>query len=388
MVEFDFLKSELEGLKKANLLRRLVCIESAQGTTVQVNGREKILFCSNNYLGLANDPRILQAVSDSLKKYGHGAGASRLISGTMRPHAELEDRFRRLFGKEAALVFPSGWMANEAVLRTLPQKADLVLLDKLDHASIIDAAGSCAAEFRTYRRGGIERLERLLGQSGYERRYIVTESIFSMDGDRADLKALVELKNRYGAILIVDEAHALGCLGENGAGLAEEVGVLDDVNIVVGTLSKALGSAGGVVAGRKVVIDFLINKGRSFIYTTAPTVANCAAAFAAVELLATEPQRRAALRKNAEYLRAKLKALGFNTGRSSSHIIPVIIGSADDALEISRRLLDEGFFIPAIRPPTVPAGAARLRISVQSQHSKEQMDRLCSALEQCAVCPS
>ena len=202
-----------------------------------------------------------------------------------------------------------------------------------------------------------------------------------MDGDAADLKTLVELKNKYDAFLIVDEAHALGCLGKRGAGLAEELGVLENVDIVVATMSKALGATGGIVASKKVVIDLLVNKARSFIYTTAPTVANCAAALAAVEILRTEAGRREKLKRNAEYLRSKLNQLGINTGLSRSHIIPVIIGGEKDTLTVARELYEMGFFIPAIRPPTVPAGTARLRLSVQSEHSKEQMDKLCAGFE-------
>jgi 8-amino-7-oxononanoate synthase len=227
----------------------------------------------------------------------------------------------------------------------------------------------------------LDRLERLLGSDDYNRKFIVTESIFSMDGDAADLAALVELKNKYGAFLIVDEAHAVGCLGGSGAGLAEQLGLIDQVDIIVATMSKALAATGGVVASKKVVIDLLINKARSFIYTTAPTVANCAAAMAALEIVASEPQRRQRLTDNAGYLRKRLGGLGLNTGQSTSHIVPVIIGGAEQALEVSKRLFEMGFFVPAIRPPTVPAGTARLRLSLQSEHSTEQMDGLCEAFE-------
>ena len=381
MPEFDFLKSELAELENAGLSRRPVCIDSPQGTTVRIDGSQKILFCSNNYLNLAGHPRIIEAVTEALKKYGHGAAASRLLSGTMRVHTQLVHSFSHLLQKQASLTFPSGWMANDAVIKTIPRKGDLILLDKLDHASIVDAAKSSQAKFRTYRRGGYDRVEKLLADKNYNRKFIVTESIFSMDGDAADLEKLIELKNRYDAFLIVDEAHALGCLGQTGAGLAEELGLLQEVDIVVATMSKALGSAGGVAAAKKVVIDTLVNKARSFIFTTAPTVANCAAALAAIEMLKLEPQRREMLKQNAKYLRSQLKQLGINTGHSQSHIIPVIIGGEKDALAVSRKLYEMGFFIPAIRPPTVPAGTARLRLSTQSEHTKEQMDTLCSRLE-------
>jgi 8-amino-7-oxononanoate synthase len=381
MNKFDFIAEQLESLAQADLLRSMVSINSAQAATVHINGQEKILFCSNNYLGLANHPKVLQAVTDALKEYGHGAGASRLISGTMQPHLQLEQAFARLFRKRASLIFPSGWTANEALIKSLPAKGDLLLLDRLDHASIIDAAQSSAAAFRTYRRDNLSRLEKYLASTDYNRKFIVTESIFSMDGDAADIRTLAALKNEYDAFLIVDEAHALGCLGETGAGLAEELGVLDQVDVLVATMSKALGSAGGVVAGPKPLIDLLVNKARSFIYTTAPTVTNCAAALAALEIVRTEPQRRKRLTNNAEYLRTRLKQLGLNTGRTTSHIIPVIIGLEKDALAISRQLYEMGFFVPAIRPPTVPAGTARLRLSVQSEHTTQQMDTLCQALE-------
>ena len=381
MDKLDFLTSQLQELKKANLLRNFVCIDSPQQTTVQIDGQEKVLFCSNNYLSLANHPRIIQAVIEAIRKYGHGAAASRLLSGTMRPHLKLERKLAALLQKEAALVFPSGWTANEALITTLPSKGDLLLLDKLDHASIIDAANSSPAEFRTYRRGAYQRLEKFLAANNDRRKFIITESIFSMDGDEADLQTLVRLRNKYDAFLIVDEAHAFGCLGATGAGLAEQLGLLDNVDIVVATMSKALAAAGGVVAAPKAVIDLLINKARSFIYTTAPTVANCAAASAALEILNTEPQRREKLRKNAEYLRHRLNQLAINTARSSSHIIPVIIGKEKDALTVSSKLYEMGFFVPAIRPPTVPLGTARLRLSLQTDHNRQQMDRLCDGFD-------
>ena len=385
MDKFSFIAEQLERLTQADRLRKPVCIDSAQSTKVRINGQERILFCSNNYLGLANHPKVIQAVTRALKEYGHGAGASRLISGTMRPHLELEQAFARLFGKEASLIFPSGWTANEALINTLPARGDLVLLDRLDHASIIDAAQSSPAALRTYRRDNPARLEKYLADKAYNRKFIITESIFSMDGDAADLKTLVALKNKYGGFLIVDEAHALGCLGETGAGLAEQLGTLDQVDVVVGTMSKALASTGGVVAGPKPLIDLLVNRARSFIYTTAPTVANCAAALAALEIVRTEPQRRKRLTDNAEYLRTKLNHLGLNTGRTTSHIIPAIIGREKDALAVSKKLYDMGFFVPAIRPPTVPAGTARLRLSIQSEHTIQQMDSLCQAFEKLAA---
>jgi len=384
MDKFEFAKSRLNQLGKADRLRRPACIDSAQETTVRVSGRQKVLFSSNNYLSLANHPRIITAVTDAMAKYGHGAGASRLLSGTMTPHVKLEQRLAQLLQKEAALVLTSGWTANEALIKTIAGKTDLLLLDKFAHASIIDAARSAPAHFRTYRRENLARLEKFLTATGFERRFIVTESIFSMDGNAADLRALVRIKKKYDAFLIVDEAHAFGCLGKTGAGLAEQLGLLDEVDVVVVTLSKAVGSTGGVVAARKVLVDLLINQARSFIYTTAPTVPACAAALAAIEIMQEQPSRREKLRENARYLRSRLEALGINTGKTESHIIPVIVGSERDALLVSARLYEKGFFVPAIRPPTVPPGTARLRVSVQSGHTREQIDAFCDALEEIA----
>jgi 8-amino-7-oxononanoate synthase len=380
MEKFDYLQTQLQELAAAHLLRTPRRIDSSQGTTAIIDGEQKILFCSNNYLSLANHPKVVEAVGKAAREYGYGSAASRLISGTMTPHIALERAMAGLFQKESALIFPSGWTANEAILKTIPQKGDLVLLDKLDHASIIDATISSDAEFKTYRRGTLDRLEKALANKSYNRKFMVTESIFSMDGDKADLLALVRLKKAYNAILIVDEAHAVGCLGVTGAGLAEEMGLLSDVDIVVATMSKALGATGGVVAAPKVVTDYLINKARSLIYTTAPSPVNCSAVLAAMEVLKTEPQRKINLTENAAYLRARLKKLGLNTGDSTTHIIPVIIGSEKETLAVSQSLFERGFFVAAIRPPTVPPGTSRLRISLQADHTKQQMDSLCDAL--------
>ncbi len=380
MSNFNWLKTELELLKSGNLLRLPLCIDSAQGSVVTVGGKEKVLFCSNNYLNLANNAAVIAAAEKSLKKFGYGSAASRLLSGTMIEHIALEKIIAQLLDKQKSLVFSSGFTANQALIKALPKKGDLLLMDKRDHASIIDAAQNCPAEFRTYRRADDKKIPNLLSSKKYNRKFIITESIFSMDGDFAELKKLVELKNRYTAILIVDEAHAIGCMGKNGAGLSSELGVLEEIDVVVGTLSKAAGCVGGFVASEKSVIDYLINKARDFIYTTASLASNCAAARAAVKIFKDEPQRRKRLKANAEYLRRKFKKLKLNTGDSQSHIIPVIIGDNGKTLEISKGLFEAGFIAVAIRPPTVTPNSARLRISLQCEHTKEQMDGLCVAI--------
>ncbi|PKL48441.1 MAG: 8-amino-7-oxononanoate synthase [Planctomycetes bacterium HGW-Planctomycetes-1] len=393
MTDFDFIKKELAELEQTDLFRAPVCIDSACDTVIRIANAEKTLFCSNNYLNLAGNPRIIAAAKEAMDKFGYGSAASRLISGTIKPHIELENALAEMFNKEAAIVFPSGYMTNLAVLQTIPQKGDLILLDKLDHASIIDAAKGSDAEFRTYHRtqfafgetspvGGFGRLEKFLSSEDFNRKFIVTESVFSMDGDFADLKKLVELKKKYNAYLIIDEAHAFGCMGKTGTGLAEELGLLNEIDIVIATLSKSAGCSGGFAAGAQCVIDYLVNKARPFIYTTAPSVANSAAGLCAVEIIKNAQDKRKRLKENSDYLREKLKNLGLDTGASTSHIIPIIIGDNKKTLEISKKLFEKGFFVVAIRPPTVAPGTSRLRISVQSDHTKEQIDGLIDALRQ------
>ncbi len=381
-----YLQTKLDQFADENLLRQCICIDSAQGPTIRMaDGSEKVLLCSNNYLNLANDERICQAARDALDTYGFGSTASRLISGTMSPHVELENKFAAFFGKEAALYFPSGWTANQALLTTLPQKGDLVLIDRFDHASIIDAVKAGEADFRTYRRGHMEKLEKHLADPSYNNRFIVTESIFSMDGDAANLAELVELKKRCNAILIVDEAHALGCFGPTGAGLCEQAGILDEVDIIVAPLGKAPAVTGGIIAGPKAVVDYLINKARPFIYTTAPSPVIAAAATKSLEIIQTEPQRRQRLQTNAEFLRNKLREMGLNIGNSTSQIIPVILGDAAKAVDVSKKLYDAGYFVSAIRPPTVPPNTARLRISLQSHHTQQQLDGLYKAVKEVVI---
>ena len=385
MSNFDFINEQLTHLEEDNLLRKLLCIDSAAGPVIRIGNAEKVLFCSNNYLNLASNPQIIAAAKNAMEKYGFGSAASRLISGSIRPHIELEKALAEMFNKQAALVFPTGYMTNLAVLQTIPQKGDLLLLDKLDHASIIDAAKGSEADFRTYHRTQFDRIESFLSSDKYSRKFIVTESIFSMDGDFAEFAKLVELKKKYNAYLIIDEAHAFGCMGDSGAGLAEEMGLLNEIDIVIATLSKAAGCSGGFAVGDKCVIDYLINKARPFIYTTAPLPANSAAAICAIEIIKNAKDKRKRLKQNADYLREKLKSLGLNTGESTSYIIPVIIGDNKKTLEVSQLLFEKGFLVVAIRPPTVAPGTSRLRISVQCDHTKEHIDLLCKALEESLV---
>lgn len=380
MDEFGHLSQELQGLEAQQMYRKCVCIESAQGPTVQIDGRRVVLFCSNNYLNLAGHPKIRQAAIEAIEKFGWGSASARLMSGTMTPHVEAERAWAKFFGKPAALFFGSGWSANQSVLTALPQKGDLVLLDRMDHASIIDAVRTSEAQFHTYRRDNLGRVEKYLADPQYRCKYIVTESVFSMDGDTADLKALAELKNKYNAVLIVDEAHAVGCMGSRGTGFAEEAGVLKEVDIVVAPLGKGPACGGAIVAADKVVIEYLINKARPFIFTTAPAPALAAASLAALEIIQNDPLRRSRLKQNADFLRQQFSQLGLNICSSNTHILPVIVGSAEKTVTIARNLLADGFFCTAIRPPTVPAGTERLRISIQCEHMREHLTGLCEAL--------
>ena len=382
MDKFDFLDGLLEDIDSAGLRRRLVRVDGAQGPVVRVDGEEKVLFCSNNYLNIAGDAKVAEMIADAVNRHGYGASASRLVCGTMAEHVAVEREFAEFLGKEAALMLPSGWTANEAVLRTLPQRGDIVLVDKLDHASIIDGVRGSEAEFRTYRRDGLGRLEKYLADGRYERKWIVTESVFSMDGDTADLKELVRLKEKYGAILVVDEAHAFGCMGENGKGLAEEANLLERIDIVIVPLGKAVAANGGIVASKRNVIEYLINRARAFVYTTAPSPVGCAAVRAGLRIIQDEPARRQRLRQKAAYLREKLTAMGLDTAASTTHIVPVIIGTADEAVRVSQELFERGYFVSAIRPPTVSDGTARLRISVQCEHTTEQIDGLIGAIKE------
>jgi 7-keto-8-aminopelargonate synthetase-like enzyme/REP element-mobilizing transposase RayT len=386
------LGAELAQLRKDGLYRQLRTVASAQGSHVVIEGREFLNFSSNDYLGLASDPVLKRASAAAIKKYGVGAGASRLVSGNLAPYDELEAKLARFKGKEAAIVFGSGYAANVGTITALVGEGDVVILDKLDHASIIDGARQSGATVRVYPHRNLKKLEELLrgatagrGQKPAPttaveeessvgaasrprpgRVLIVTESVFSMDGDRAPLAEIVALKEKYDAWLMVDEAHATGVFGKNRRGLAEELGVEAQVDVILGTLSKALGCAGGFVAGSQTLVDFLRNRARSLIYSTALPPSVVAAASAAVELVMGEEGRR-----RQEKLWANVRALG-----AESPIHPVIVGDETAAVELSRRLYEQGIFVPAIRYPTVAKGKARLRVTVTAGHTAEDVERL------------
>jgi len=374
----------LDRMAGADLLRRPAVVESSCGTRVKVSGREVVSLCSNDYLNLASDPAVTEAAAQALRRWGLGAGASRLISGTTCLHEQLEERLAAFKAAQAVIVTSTGWMANHVAVHTLVGAGDLVLCDKLSHASIIDAARTCGAHMRTYRHRETERLERLLERhrSSYRRCLIATDSLFSMDGDLAPLGELVRLKRRFDAQLLIDEAHATGVLGDGGRGAAELLGVEDDIDATVGTLSKALGALGGFVAGRRVLIETIRNTGRAFMYTTALPAVICAAAVAALDVILDQPARRARLLELAQVLRSRLAEAGFAAGEGTSQIVPILVGRSADALRLARELLERGFLVPAIRPPTVPRGTSRLRVSLSAGHDRDDVLRFVELLSE------
>ncbi len=378
------IEEELLELDRHSLRRKLRVIESPQGRECLLDGRRVVQFASNDYLGLACHPEIIAAMKRGVDEWGAGSGASRLISGTMSPHEELEKYLATLKGCEAALSFANGYAAAVGTLGGLLKKGDTVILDKLAHASLIDGARLSGATVRVYPHNGLEKLERLLESAvrGSGRVIVVTESVFSMDGDLAALMDIIKLKNQFGAMLLVDEAHGLGIFGERGMGLIEHLGCGKDVDIHMGTLGKSAGVAGGYITASQSIIDLVVNKGRSFIYSTAPPPAQASAAKKGLEIIASSEGAacRARLWANLEKLTCMLASA--RVLHPTSAIIPwhVAGGEAADAIRLSKQLLDQGILVPAIRYPTVPRGTARLRISVSASHTEEDLSRLAAVL--------
>ncbi|MBI5724459.1 MAG: 8-amino-7-oxononanoate synthase [Planctomycetes bacterium] len=376
---------ELDELGAAGLLRACRGVESADPPRLVIDGRPVVCLCSNDYLGLACDESVKAAAIEAINKWGVGAGASRLISGTTNLHQQLEDRLAEFKKTEAAIVTSTGWMANHVAIHALAGPGDLIVSDKLNHASIIDAAISSGARVRTFPHRQAARAGKILAEhrAEYKRCLIVTDSLFSMDGDIAPMGELAELKKKFNCQLLIDEAHATGVLGKCGRGAAEMLGVEDGVDAVVGTLSKALGGLGGFVAGPKVLIDTIVNKGRPFIYTTALPASLCAAGLKALEIIQTQPARRQKLLSLADRMRQGLAGLGLDCGDSASQIIPIILGGQEKTMRVSQALLEAGFFVAAIRPPTVPKGACRLRVSLSAMHDESIVDSFLNTLARC-----
>jgi 8-amino-7-oxononanoate synthase len=369
-------KQELSRLQNRHLLRRLKVIESSDGRTASIDGKRVLLLCSNDYLGLAGHPALRLAAVEAMNRYGFGSGASRLVSGNSSLHQELEQEIALFKGTEAALVFNSGYAANTGVIPALAGTGDLILSDSLNHASIIDGCRLSKARTEVYRHRDVNHAELLLKNSqGSGRRLIVTDGVFSMDGDIAPLPDLVALAERYNALLMVDDAHATGVLGKSGRGTAEHFGLSGRVPIQMGTLGKALGSFGAYISGSRELIDYLVNGSRSFIFSTALPPAICAASIAALHLVEQEPALRARLWENRAHFAEGITALGMSVHPSETPIMPLFLGDSENTLRASEKLLSNGIYTTAIRPPTVAEGAARLRITVTSSHSEEDIDR-------------
>jgi glycine C-acetyltransferase len=379
----DFMQEELEALRRQGLYRKLRRVEGEQGPTLTLDGREVLNFSSNNYLGLANHPALKQAAKEAIERYGCSAVASRLISGNMTLHEELEEKIARLKNTEAALVFNSGFQANVGMIPALAGEGDAIFSDGLNHASIIDGCRLARAKTVVYPHCDPARLEDALKKApAAARKLIITETLFSMDGDEAPLAEIVELAERHGAMVMVDEAHATGVAGPNGAGVVAKLGLGERVPIQMGTLGKALGGFGAYVAGSRALREFLINRCRSFIFTTSLPPPVLATALAAIDLLYREPQRRLALWHNIRALREGLRKLGFSLGNSESQILPLVIGDAEKCMAFSERLLQKGVFAQGIRPPSVPEGTSRLRITLMATHTHEHLHRALSAFEE------
>lgn len=330
-----------------------------------------INFCSNDYLGLSKHPKVIEKATEVLRKYGVGAGASRLVSGNFRIHEELEEKISKYEGTQASIVFPTGYMANLGTIQALVSEGDAVIVDRLDHASIIDGARLSGAKLMVYPHKDINALEKVLRKaSSYKKKLIVTDHVFSMDGDIAPVRELSELASKFDAMLMLDVAHSVRKLKTNG-------------NIIImGTMSKTLGSLGGYIAGSKELIEYLRNRARAFIYTTALPPAVAAAAIAAIEVIESEPSLIVQLEKNVGYAKKKIEALGFDMLGSETQIIPIMIGEAKKVAEVSQYLFDNGILLGAIRPPTVPKGTSRLRLTVTATHSKSDIDHLASKLSE------
>ncbi len=380
------IEDQLAELRSRSLLRRLRTFDTPQQPEIEEGGRKLLSFASNDYLGLATEPALKEAAKAAIDRYGVGSGAARLISGSLAPHAELEEAIARFKGTEAALAFSSGYATALGTLGALCGEEDVILLDKLSHASLIDGARLSRATVRVFPHNHLGRLESHLEWAAENhpaaRVIIVTEAVFSMDGDRALLPEIVALKNRFGAMLLVDEAHAVGVLGRNGRGLADALRLEGEVDIQMGTLSKALGVSGGYIAGSRRLIELLVNRARSFVYSTAPPPAVAAAATAAIGFMESDAgeKRREQLWENLACFGGEMPHL-FSDGRKiQSAIIPIILGDKGRALEAADRLAERGFYVPAIRHPTVPRDSARLRVTVSAKHTQEQIAALCGVL--------
>lgn len=374
----QWITDELSSLKQQGLYNTIRTIGSPQGAWLTVDGKKVLNFCSNNYLGLANHPKILAAAKSAIEKYGVGPAAVRSIAGTMSLHVELEQRLAKFKGAEACITFQSGFMANLATVPALVGKEDVIFSDELNHASIIDGCRLSGAKVVRYGHNNIQSLRETIANEkkiGFRRAMIISDGVFSMDGDVAPLKELVEVANEEGYLLMVDDAHGEGVLGKGGRGIVDHFNLHHQVDVEIGTLSKAFGAVGGCVAGDATLIEWLRQRGRPFLFSSAMTVPDVAACLAAIDLLEESTELVDRLWANAKYFKAEMKTLGFDTGVSTTPITPVMLGEAPLAQQFSRALFENGVFAMAIGFPTVAKGKARIRVMISAAHSKDDLDK-------------
>ncbi|HEY3474168.1 MAG TPA: glycine C-acetyltransferase [Anaerolineales bacterium] len=379
MSKLDWLHQEIDGLKEQGLYNRIRTIGSPQGAWLTVDGKNVLNFCSNNYLGLANHPKIVEAAQEATKKYGVGPAAVRSIAGTMDLHVQLEQRLAKFKGAEDVITFQSGFNANLGTISALVGKEDVIFSDRLNHASIIDGCRLSGAKIVAYEHNDPGALEDAIKDtrsvSNYRRALIVTDGVFSMDGDIAPLPDLYEVAKKYDILFMVDDAHGEGVLGRGGRGIVDHFGLHGKVDIEVGTMSKAFGVVGGIVAGDKIIVEWLRQRGRPFLFSSAVTAPDAAACLAAVDLLEESTELVDKLWANAKYFKTEMKKLGFDTGVSETPITPIMLGEAPLAQQFSRELFEEGVFAMAIGFPTVARGKARIRVMISAAHDNDDLGK-------------
>ncbi|RLT09175.1 MAG: 8-amino-7-oxononanoate synthase [Planctomycetota bacterium] len=386
---FPWMSAELAALESAGLRRARRVVRPLAGGACKIDGRRLWNFAGNDYLGLAGDPQVVAAAQTALSESGVGARASALVAGRTEWHARLEQALARFEGQEAAVLFPTGYAANVGTIAALVDENDVVVCDRLNHASLIDGCRLSGAKLRVFRHSELDTLERVLHKAAeFRRRLIVTDAVFSMDGDVAPLRELCDLAERFDADVLVDEAHGTGVFGEHGRGVCEHLGVEDRIAVRIGTLSKSIGTLGGFVAGSQSLVDWLWNKARPQVFSTALPPAICAAAVAAIEIIRSEPERRTTLWQNCEFVRRELAQLKIDVSPSSvGPIIPILLGNPDAAVAAQQKLEEHGCLVAAIRPPTVPHGTSRLRISLSAAHDESALKTLVAALQEAVSVP-
>ncbi|NIP31742.1 MAG: 8-amino-7-oxononanoate synthase [Candidatus Dadabacteria bacterium] len=378
-----WIDDEIKTIHDNNLFRHLTEIQTGQHPEIKINGKTNVLLASNSYLGLSVDPRVINASVEALKKYGTGSGGSRLVSGSSDLHRRLEERIAKFKNTESAILFTTGYLANVGTISAIVGPDDIVFSDELNHASIIDGCRLSDAKIQIYKHLDLDHLEELIAQNlNFKKKLIVTDTIFSMDGDLVDLAKLVKIADKYNCMLMIDEAHATGVLGERGSGASEYFGVEDKVPIVMGTLSKAVGSLGGYIAGSKKLTDFIRNRVRSYIFDTSLPAAAIGASLESIDIIENDKDLREHLWKLIEYFKKEINKIGLEILPSHSPIIPILIGEPEPTLNFASSLRERGIYTPAVRPPSVPEGKCRLRVSLMATHTFEHLDRALSAFKE------